>query len=136
MQQHRQCRSPPQYGDRGEHDGWEGFDMSVIQHLWRGRRVRVAGALDQVAVDRPDDMAAIYQQYWELVYKRCLATLGNEQAAEDATQDVFLLALSNFEQVQHDVVRGLLDIARTISYERRRRPAREVSLADPGPPRH
>jgi DNA-directed RNA polymerase specialized sigma24 family protein len=106
--------------------------MSVIQHLWRGRRVRVAGALDQVAVDRPDDMAAIYQQYWELVYKRCLATLGNEQAAEDATQDVFLLALSNFEQVQHDVVRGLLDIARTISYERRRRPAREVSLANPG----
>jgi RNA polymerase sigma factor (sigma-70 family) len=108
--------------------------MSVIQHLWRGRRVRVAGALDQVAVDCPDDMAAIYQQYWELVYRRCLATLGDEQAAEDATQDVFLLALDNFEQVQHDIVRGLLDIARSISYERRRRPAREVSLADP--PRH
>jgi DNA-directed RNA polymerase specialized sigma24 family protein len=107
--------------------------MSVIQQLLRGRRVRVAGALDQVAVDCPDDMAAIYQQYWELVYRRCLATLGDAQAAEDATQDVFLLALSNFEQVQHDVVRELLDIARTISYERRRRPEREVSL---DPPRH
>jgi DNA-directed RNA polymerase specialized sigma24 family protein len=105
--------------------------MSVIQHLWRGRRVRVAGAVDQVAVDCPADMAAIYLEYWDLVHRRCLATLGDEQAAEDATQDVFLLALSNFEQVQHDVVRGLLDMARTISYERRRRPAREVFLPNP-----
>ena len=105
--------------------------MSVIEHLWRGRRVRVAGAVEQVAVDCPDDLAAIYQQYWDLVYRRCLATLGDEQAAEDATQDVFLLALSNFEQVQHDIVRGLLDAARTISYERRRRPAREVTLPHP-----
>ncbi|HXA29590.1 MAG TPA: sigma-70 family RNA polymerase sigma factor [Candidatus Angelobacter sp.] len=105
--------------------------MSVIQHLWRGRRVRVAGAVEQVAVQRPEDMAAIYQEYRGLVYRRCLGTLGDEQAAEDATQDVFVAGLANFEQVQHDVVRGLLDIARTISYERNRRPAREVSLADP-----
>lgn len=105
--------------------------MSVIQHLWRGRRVRVAGAVEQVRVDRPDDLAAIYQEYWDLVYRRCLATLGDELAAEDATQDVFLHALDNFEQVQDDIVRGLLDMARTISYERRRRPAREVSLPNP-----
>ncbi len=105
--------------------------MSVIEHLWRGRRVRVAGAVDQVAVDCPDDLAAIYQRYWDLVYRRCLATLGDEQAAEDATQDVFLHALANFDQVQHDIVRGLLEIARSISYERRRRPAREVFLPNP-----
>src|SRR5260221_4289969 len=105
--------------------------MKAIQDLWR-RRVRVTGVVEQVAVGSPDEMAAIYEDYGRLVHRRCLATLGDEQAAEDATQDVFLLALSNFEQIQHDVVRGLLDIARTISYERRRRPAREVSLADPG----
>jgi len=105
--------------------------MSVIQHLWRGRRVRVAGAVEQVAVDCPDDLAAIYRDYWDLVYRRCLATLGDDHAAQDATQDVFLMALSNFEEVQHDIVRGLLDMARTISYERRRRPAREVMLPNP-----
>jgi RNA polymerase sigma factor (sigma-70 family) len=105
--------------------------MSVVEHLWRGRRVRVAGALDQVAINSLDDMAAIYQEYWQLVYRRCLATLHDEEAARDATQDVFVLALDNFEQVQHDIVRALMDLARTISYERMRRPAREVMLADP-----
>lgn len=110
---------------------WKGSRMSVIQHLWRSRRVRVAGAVDQIAVDRPADLAAIYQEYWDLVYRRCLATLGDEQAAEDATQDVFLLALANFDQVHHDIVRGLLEMARSISYERRRRPAREVCLPNP-----
>jgi len=104
--------------------------MKAIQDLWR-RRVRVTGVVEQVAVGSPADMAAIYEDYWHLVHRRCLATLRDEQAAEDATQDVFLIALSNFEQIQHDVVRGLLDIARTISYERRHRPSREVTQAAP-----
>jgi DNA-directed RNA polymerase specialized sigma24 family protein len=110
------------------------MSMSVIQHLWRERRVRVAGVVEQVTVDSFDDMAAIYQQYWELVYRRCQATLLDHEAALDATHDVFLIALSNFDQVRDDVVRGLLDIARTISYERRHRPLREISLADPPRP--
>jgi RNA polymerase sigma factor (sigma-70 family) len=104
--------------------------MQVIQHLWRRRRVRIAGVLDQVAVDTPDDLAAIYRDYWELVYKRCYATLQDHEAASDATQDVFEQALTSFEAIRHDVVRGLMDLARTISYERKRRPTREVSLAE------
>ncbi|HEV7677179.1 MAG TPA: sigma-70 family RNA polymerase sigma factor [Candidatus Dormibacteraeota bacterium] len=87
--------------------------------------------MDQVAVVSRDDMAAIYRDYWDLVYKRCLATLGDHEAAEDATQDVFTYALDAFEDLQHDIVRKLLDLARTISYERRRRPSREVFLANP-----
>ena len=104
--------------------------MQVIQHLWRRRRVRTAGVLDRVAVDCPDDLAAIYRDYWELVYRRCQATLRDDEAAMDATQDVFEQALNNFDAIRHDVVRGLMDLARTISYERKRRPTREVSLAD------
>jgi RNA polymerase sigma factor (sigma-70 family) len=105
--------------------------MSVIEHLWRGRRIRVAGSVDQVAVGSRDDMATIYRDYWDLVYKRCLATLQDHEAAEDATQDVFTYALDAFEDLQHDIVRKLLDLARTISYERKRRPSREVSQANP-----
>jgi len=105
--------------------------MQVIHQLWKGRRVRVAGVLDQVAVDCPDDLAGIYQQYWELVYRRCYATLKDHEAALDATQDVFVHALHSFEDIQNDVVRGLVDLARTISYERKRRPSREVMLAEP-----
>lgn len=105
--------------------------MQVIHQLWKGRRVRVAGVLDQVAVDCPDDLAGVYQKYWELVYKRCYATLKDHEAALDATQDVFVQALHSFEDIQNDVVRGLVDLARTISYERRRRPSREVILAQP-----
>lgn len=105
--------------------------MSVVHHLWKGRRVRVAGALDQVAVASPDEMAAIYELYWDLVYRRCYATLQDEEAALDTTQDVFLNALKSFEDIRHDIVRGLMDLARTLAYERRRRPAREVTLAHP-----
>jgi len=103
----------------------------VVHHLWKGRRVRVAGALDQVAVASPDELAAIYELYWDLVYRRCHATLRDEEAALDTTQDVFLNALKSFEDIRHDIVRGLMDLARTLSYERRRRPAREVTLAHP-----
>ncbi len=82
-------------------------------------------------MDCRDDLAAIYRDYWDLVYKRCYATLQDHEAALDATQDVFVQALHSFEDIQHDVVRGLVDLARTISYERKRRPTREVSLAEP-----
>jgi len=105
--------------------------MQVIHQLWKGRRVRVAGVLDQVAVDCPDDLAGVYQKYWELVYRRCYATLQDHEAACDAAQDVFVQALHSFEDIQNDVVRGLVDLARTISYERKRRPSREVVLAEP-----
>lgn len=107
--------------------------MQVIHQLWKGRRVRVAGVLEQVAVDCPDDLATIYRDYWELVYRRCYATLEDHEAALDATQDVFLQALNSFEDIKGDVVRGLVDLARTISYERKRRPTREVSLAETRP---
>jgi RNA polymerase sigma factor (sigma-70 family) len=103
----------------------------VIEHFLKGRRVRVAGVLDDVAVGCREDLAAIYRDYWPLVYKRCQATLLDHEAAQDATQDVFLQALKSFEDIQHDIVRGLLDLARTISYERKRRPTREIPLADP-----
>jgi RNA polymerase sigma-70 factor, ECF subfamily len=109
----------------------EGLLMSVIQSFWRGRRVRVAGALDQVAVGSPADLASIYREYGDLVYRRCYATLRDEEAALDATQDVFVAALCSFEEIRHDIVRGLLDLARTLAYERRRRPAREVASANP-----
>ena len=105
--------------------------MQVIHHLWKGRRVRVAGVLEQIAIECPDDLAAIYRDHWELVYKRCYATLQDHEAALDATQDVFLQGLNSFDQIRHDVLRGLLDLARTISYERKRRPTREVALAEP-----
>jgi DNA-directed RNA polymerase specialized sigma24 family protein len=105
--------------------------MQVIQQLWKGRRVRVAGSLPQIAVESPDDLEAIYLEHHRLIHRRCLATLKDEEAARDATQDVFLAALGAFEEIRHDVLRGLLDLARSISYERKRRPAREVPLADP-----
>jgi DNA-directed RNA polymerase specialized sigma24 family protein len=103
--------------------------VQVIHQLWKGRRVRVAGVLDQVAVDCRDDLAAIYRDYWELVYRRCYATLQDHEAALDATQDVFVQALHSFEDIQNDIVRRLVDLARTISYERKRRPTREVALS-------
>jgi RNA polymerase sigma factor (sigma-70 family) len=105
--------------------------MTVVHPLWKGRRVRVAGALDQVEVASRDDLAAIYRDYWDLVYRRCYGTLQDREAALDATQDVFVHALNCFEDIRHDIVRGLVDLARTLSYERKRRPAREVSLPNP-----
>jgi DNA-directed RNA polymerase specialized sigma24 family protein len=119
------------YGPQSIATVGKGIRMAMAQHLWKGRRVRVAGVLEQVAVRRPEELAEIYGEYFDLVYRRCHATLQDREAALDATQDVFVQALNSFEQVRHDIVRELLDLARTLSYERRRRPAREVPAANP-----
>ena len=91
----------------------------------------MAGALEQVIVRHPDELAGVYRDYGDLVFRRCLATLQDLEAARDATQDVFVSALDNFDSIRDDALRGLLDLARTISYERKRRPTREVPHAHP-----
>ena len=43
----------------------------------------------------PRAFSPLYHRYVELIYRFCYVRLGNQQAAEDATSDVFLKALGN-----------------------------------------
>ena len=53
---------------------------------------------DATLVDRarcaPDAFAAIYDRYFDAVYRYCYHRLGSREAAEDATSQVFLQALA------------------------------------------
>lgn len=72
------------------------------------RRRRTLGSTSIAGVDagapRPvlerDAFAALYQQYFDPLYRYCYARLGSQEQAEDATQQIFVRALDAFGRYQ------------------------------------
>lgn len=52
-------------------------------------------ALVAVAQADPRAFSPLYHRYVRAIYRFCYVRLGNQQAAEDATSDIFLKALGN-----------------------------------------
>lgn len=84
--------------------------------------------------------AALYERYVERVYRYCYLRLGNRNAAEDATSEVFLKALASLGGFRGEVFAAwLFRIARNvvIDVHRRRRPTDPLQAAgavsDPAP---
>jgi len=58
----------------------------------------------QLSIHTDDtDIGAFYRQYYSLVYRRCLAMLGNSEDAQDAAHDVF-------EKIHEQKSKGQLNI--------------------------
>jgi RNA polymerase sigma-70 factor (ECF subfamily) len=49
-----------------------------------------------------DDVARLYAAYGYILFRRCLAYLRDEAAAQDAVQEVFVRALRGLEGFRHD----------------------------------
>ena len=52
---------------------------------------------DTVAHVNPGDARAFFNQYGPMVHRRALSILGNDADAQEATQEVFIRALSGLE---------------------------------------
>lgn len=88
-----------------------------------------------VAAARSDPLAfaPLYQRYLNPIYRFCYARLGERQAAEDATSQVFLNAFANLHRFQGGVFAAwLYTIARNvvIDHHRKRRPVESLESAD------
>ncbi len=55
-------------------------------------------ALVAAAQANPRDFSALYHRYVERIYRFCYVRLANQQAAEDATSEVFLKVLGNLHR--------------------------------------
>lgn len=77
----------------------------------------------------------LYDRYAERVFRYCYRRLGNREAAEDATSQVFLKALTSLPSYREGgtFVGWLFAIAfsTTVDLERRRRPAVPIDAAGP-----
>ena len=58
-----------------------------------------ASAAPFTRTDR-ERFAALYDEYFALIYRYCLARLGSHERAEDATHQVFVRALEAFDRYQ------------------------------------
>ena len=88
-----------------------------------------------VAAARSDPLAfaPLYQRYLGPIYRFCYARLGDRQAAEDATSQVFLNAFANLHRFQGGVFAAwLYTIARNvvIDHHRKCRPVEPLESAD------
>ena len=90
-----------------------------------------------VAAARPDPRAfvALYERYVERVYGYCHARLGDREAAEDATSEVFTKALAAIGRYEDILFAAwLFRIARNVVVDaRRRRPAAPLDTLDERP---
>ncbi|HOG45747.1 MAG TPA: sigma-70 family RNA polymerase sigma factor [Anaerolineae bacterium] len=94
-----------------------------------------AGSDEALAAAAPADPAAfvlLYQRYLNPVYRFCYARLGERQAAEDATAEVFLKAFANLRRFQGGVFAAwLYTVARNvvIDHVRQRHPTEPLEDA-------
>jgi RNA polymerase sigma-70 factor (ECF subfamily) len=51
-------------------------------------------------LDHRDAAARLYRDYGPAVYRRCLRLLRNREAAQDATQEVFMRLIRNLERLE------------------------------------
>ncbi|HOR00027.1 MAG TPA: sigma-70 family RNA polymerase sigma factor [Anaerolineae bacterium] len=90
---------------------------------------------EDLAVEACSDPLAftpLYQRYLNLIYRFCYARLGDRQAAEDATGEVFLKAFANRHHFQGGVFAAwLYTIARNtvIDHARQRHPVEPLDAA-------
>ena len=92
-----------------------------------------------VAAARSDGraFASLYERYLDRIYRYCYNRLGNREAAEDATGEVFLKALASLERYRSGIFAAwLYTIARNVvtSYYRKSHPAEPwegVERSDP-----
>ena len=81
---------------------------------------------------RPTDAEAIYQAHVRPIYAFIFSRVGNREAAEDLTSEVFLRALAHLDPTreEHSIVAWLYRVARNAvnDYWRAERGARVVSL--------
>jgi RNA polymerase sigma-70 factor (ECF subfamily) len=54
----------------------------------------------EVAADERDAFAALYQQFFEPIYRYCFVRLGSQERAEDAAHQIFVRALEAFNRYQ------------------------------------
>ena len=83
------------------------------------------------------DVEAFYVRYGPMVVRRCRRLLGDEQAAYDATQEVFLKVLARRERLTGDYPSALLFRIATNTCLNRLREDRKHGLREPaahGPP--
>jgi RNA polymerase sigma-70 factor (ECF subfamily) len=71
-----------------------------VTWLARGR-VRLPENRPQASNAVSDSMAKLYERYGPLVHRRAHALLGDDQAAWDALQEVFLRALRGYDAFRH-----------------------------------
>lgn len=99
-------------------------------------------ALVTAARADPRAFTVLYERYLGPIYRYCFTRLGNREAAEDATSETFLKALTALPHYHHDVfVAWLFQIAHNvvIDLHRRQRPtaplesAAEPCDSDPSP---
>jgi RNA polymerase sigma-70 factor (ECF subfamily) len=63
----------------------------------------------------PQAFTLLYRRYLQPVHRYCYLRLGSQEAAEDATSEVFLKAMSSLEQYRGGAFGGwLLRIARNV----------------------
>lgn len=98
-------------------------------------------ALARAAQQDPLLFTALYQRYLDPIYRYCHVRLGNREAAEDATSEVFLKAFSGLPGYRGNLFAAwLFQIARNVvtDHYRRRRPSVPVDalaeLADADDP--
>ena len=81
---------------------------------------------------RPTDAEAIYQAHVRPIYAFIFSRVGNREAAEDLTSEVFLRALAHLDPTreEHSIVAWLYRVARNAvnDYWRAGRAARVISL--------
>lgn len=88
-----------------------------------------------VAAARADPLAfaPLYQRYLERIYRYCHIKLGDHEAAEDATSEVFLKAFTNLHHFRGRVFAAwLYTIARNVAIDhlRQRRPSESLEAAE------
>lgn len=83
--------------------------------------MRVVRALEQVRVERREELEEVFRQYRGVLTRRAQLSLGDASAAEDAVQDAFLNLLEHFEEARHDVLHALFGYVGDRLYQRRRR---------------
>lgn len=90
------------------------------------------GALAVAARSRPEVFASIYERYLGPVYRFCYVRLGQREAAQDATSEIFLKAFSGLSGYRNGLFAAwLYRIAHNVVTDahRRRRPVTQLGDA-------
>lgn len=89
-----------------------------------------AALLDRARIDRAA-FAPIYRRYAPDIYRYCYRCLGSREDAEDATSQVFTLALSKLSQLRDDNIRPwIYRIAHNVVIDMSRKARPTASLDD------
>lgn len=86
-----------------------------------------------MAPDR-EEAARLYREYGPAVYRRCLRLLGNRDAAQDATQEVFVKLVRELKSIrerEHQLLPWLYRVATNHCLNLRRNTRRRGEMLDP-----